>query len=78
MPRSINFCYYEVVSNLTDLARLYKKEYKSLDLARTLCCQLKKDRAKNIHKIDLKYFITEHIIKNNELGSIIADDFNLV
>ena len=28
--------------------------------------------------IDLKYFITEHIIKNNELGSIIADDFNLV
>ena len=46
MPRSINFCYYEVVSNLTDLARLYKKEYKSLDLARTLFLSIERRSSK--------------------------------
>jgi uncharacterized alpha-E superfamily protein len=77
MPRSINFCYKEVRSNLEDLSNLYGHDYKSLDMAREICLGLTNERSKNIHAINLRQFITDHLVKNNQLSLLIASDFNL-
>ena len=77
MPRSINFCYKEVRSNLEDLSNLYGHDYKSLDMAREICLGLTNEQSKNIHAINLRQFITDHLVKNNQLSLLIASDFNL-
>ena len=77
MPRSINFCYKEVKANLEDLSSFYGRDYNSLEMARQICLDLSEKRSKNIRKINLRGFITEHIAKNNQLSMTIASDFNL-
>ena len=77
MPRSIKFCYKEVRSNLEDLSNSYGNDYESLNLAHAIYLGLSDEYSINIHKIDLRIFIAEHILKNNELSQKIADDFNM-
>jgi len=77
MPRSINFCYKEVKSNLEDLSISYNKDYQSSTLANEIFMSLNDDSSQNIQEIDLKDFLTEHIAKNNQLSQAIASDFNM-
>ena len=77
MPRSIKFCYKEVRSNLEDLSNSYGSDYESLNLAHAIYLGLSDEYSINIHKIDLRIFIAEHILKNNELSQKIANDFNM-
>ena len=77
MPRSIKFCYKEVRLNLEDLSNSYGSDYESLNLAHTIYLGLSDEYSINIHKIDLRIFIAEHILKNNELSQKIANDFNM-
>ena len=77
MPRSIKFCYKEVRSNLEDLSNSYGSDYESLNLAHAIYLGLSDEHSINIHKIDLRIFIAEHILKNNELSQKIANDFNM-
>ena len=77
MPRSIKFCYKEVRSNLEDLSNSYGSDYESLNLAHSIYRGLSDEYSINIHKIDLRIFIGEHILKNNELSQKIAIDFNM-
>ena len=77
MPRSIKFCYKEVRSNLEDLSNSYGNDYESLNLAHAIYLELSDEYSINIHKIDLRIFIAEHILKNNELSQKIANDFNM-
>ena len=77
MPRSINFCYKEVTSNLEDLSNSYRRNYKSLDMSREICLGLTCGRSKNIQKFDLRNFINDYILKNSQLSLTIASDFNL-
>ena len=77
MPRSINFCYKEVKSNLEDLSISYNKDYQSSTLANEIFMSLNDDSSQNIQEIDLKVFLTEHIAKNNQLSQAIASDFNM-
>ena len=77
MPRSIKFCYKEVKSNLEDLSNSYNKDYGSLVLADAIFMSLNDDSLRNIQKIDLKVFLTEHMAKNNQLNHAIANDFNM-
>ena len=77
MPRSIKFCYKEVKSNLEDLSNSYNKDYGSLVLADAIFMSLNDDNLRNIQKIDLKIFLTEHMAKNNQLNHAIANDFNM-
>ena len=77
MPRSIKFCYKEVRSNLEDLSNSYGNDYESLNLAHAIYLGLSDEYSINIHKIDLRIFIAEHILKNNELSQKIANDFNM-
>ena len=77
MPRSIKFCYKEVRSNLEDLSNSYGSDYESLNLAHAIYLGLSDEYSINIHKIDLRTFIAEHILKNNELSQKIANDFNM-
>ena len=77
MPRSIKFCYKEVRSNLEDLSNSYGSDYESLNLAHSIYRGLSDEYSTNIHKIDLRIFIGEHILKNNELSQKIAIDFNM-
>ena len=77
MPRSIKFCYKEVKSNLEDLSNSYGNDYESLNFAHAIYLGLNDEYSINIHKIDLRIFIAEHILKNNELSQKIANDFNM-
>ena len=77
MPRSIKFCYKEVRSNLEDLSNSYGNDYESLNLAHAIYLGLNDEYSINIHKIDLRVFIAEHILKCNELSQKIASDFNM-
>ena len=77
MPRSIKFCYKEVRSNLEDLSYSYGNDYESLNLAHAIYLGLSDEHSINIHKIDLRIFIAEHILKNSELSQKIANDFNM-
>ncbi len=77
MPRSIKFCYKEVRSNLEDLSNSYGSDYESLNLAHAIYLGLSDEHSINIHKIDLRIFIAEHILKNDELSQKIANDFNM-
>ena len=77
MPRSIKFCYKEVRANLEDLSNSYGNDYESLNLAHAIYLGLSNEHSINIHKIDLRIFMADHIIKNNELSQKIADDFNM-
>ena len=77
MPRSIKFCYKEVRSNLEDLSNSYGNDYESLNFAHAIYLGLSDEYSINIHKIDLRIFIAEHILKNNELSQKIANDFNM-
>ena len=77
MPRSIKFCYKEVRSNLEDLSNSYGSDYESLNLAHAIYLGLSDEHSINIHKIDLRIFIAEHILKNSELSQKIANDFNM-
>jgi len=77
MPRSIKFCYKEVKSNLEDLSNSYNKDYESLGLADEIFTSLNDDRLRNVHEIDLKVFLTEHMAKNNQLSQAIANDLNM-
>jgi len=77
MPRSMYFCYREVMSNLADLSSAYGRDYPSLHMAREICSGLADGQAAHIHKIDLRDFISSHIAKNNLLSLAIGNDFNL-
>lgn len=77
MPRSVNFCYKQVHSNLMDLSILYEKEYDSGRMAQAFCECLSREHVRKSHKFDLKSFVTDHIAKNNELSLTIAHDFHL-
>ena len=77
MPRSIKFCYKEVRSNLEDLSNSYGNDYESLNFAHAIYLGLSDEYSINIHKIDLRIFIAEHILKNNDLSQKIANDFNM-
>ncbi len=76
MPRSINFCYREIKSNLGDLSNYYCSNYESHQMVCELWETLNVPNVNN-KKIKLGEFISTHIIKNNEISRAIAADFNL-
>lgn len=76
MPRSINFCYREIKSNLGDLSNYYCSNYVSYHMACELLETLNVPNVGN-KKIKPSEFISTHIVKNNEVGRAISTDFNL-
>jgi len=77
MPRSLFFCHKEIRSNLSDLETAYERKYPSAAFADELCKGLQDGRMRNIHRQDLREFISHQITKNNLLSLTIGDDFNL-
>ena len=76
MPRSLHLCYKEIVLNLTALSEDYGRQFISLDMAREILANLENNDASDVYNMDLKLFITNHIVSNNNLGLAIASDFN--
>ena len=76
MPRSINFCYTEIKSNLGDLSNYYCSNYVSYQMACELLETLNVPNVSN-KKIKPSEFISTHIVKNNEVSRAISTDFNL-
>ena len=65
------------MSNLEDLSNSYGSDYESLNLAYAIYLGLSDEYSINIHKIDLRVFIAEHMLKCNELSQKIASDFKM-
>ena len=76
MPRSLHLCYKEIVLNLSAISEAYGRDFPSLRLAKKICSTFEGKNAKSVHDIDLKEFITDHIVSNNELSIAIGRDFN--
>jgi len=76
MPRSLNFCYQNLVENLRYLAEEYGATHGCHKTADTTFATLKNNTVKQIFAGGLHEFLTEFIGQNNRLGFEIAETYN--
>ncbi len=74
-PRSLVFCYKQLVSNLDFLAKDYGARTTSNDLAETLLAKLKSHDINDIFEEGLHQFINDYIQQNNAIGLQIEQDY---
>ena len=75
MPRSLIFCYGEIVSVLDSFARAYGRQGASQRTARTTLTKLENTSIKEIFGDGLHEFITSFIDANNTLGAAVAEQY---
>ncbi|WP_133645597.1 alpha-E domain-containing protein [Paraburkholderia flava] len=76
MPRSLNFCYMNVVQNLGFLAEDYGVTHPCQQTAATTLATLTDNTVKKIFAGGLHEFLTAFIAQNNRLGFEIAETYN--
>jgi len=75
MPRSLAFCYDQLVDNLARLAEGYGVEYASCGVAQRTRNELKGQRIETIFEAGLHEFIERFVDQNNAVGLEIERDF---
>jgi uncharacterized alpha-E superfamily protein len=75
MPRSLAFCYDEIVRNLDSIAHAYGRQGPAQRQARGIRSRLQNSRMDGIFQRGLHEFIGEFITENNRLGSVITEQF---
>ena len=78
MPRSIRYCYDEILENLTKLSSDYGRSLVSLRMAGKLQSELKYDDVDDIFAHGLHEFLTDVVDRNIEIGLQIQKDFLLI
>ena len=76
MPRSLNFCYLNIVENLRFLAHDYGVAHGCHTTADTTLATLTDNTVKQIFSRGLHEFLTGFIAQNNRLGFEIAETYN--
>ena len=76
MPRSLNFCYLNIVENLRFLAKDYGVSHGCHTTAETTLATLRDNSVKQIFSHGLHEFLTGFIAQNNRLGFEIAETYN--
>jgi uncharacterized alpha-E superfamily protein len=76
MPRSLHFCYLNIVENLRYLAQDYGVTRDCHDTADTTLATLRDNSVKQIFSRGLHEFLTGFIAQNNRLGFEIAETYN--
>jgi uncharacterized alpha-E superfamily protein len=75
MPRSLASCYSALVQNLDSIARAYGRQGAAQRKARSIRARLENSRMDEIFKEGLHEFIDGFINDNNELGSVISEQY---
>lgn len=78
MPRSLHFCYANIVERLDHLARGYGSIPHSLNLSRGTLAKLEGQRIDTIFEGGLHEFLSDFIKQTNHLGNQIASDYNFI
>jgi uncharacterized alpha-E superfamily protein len=78
MPRSLHFCYRNIVDNLGFLTEDYGKSHPCCSTAGKTLSTLKGNNISQIFEFGLHEFLSGFIAQNNRLGSEIADAYNFV
>ncbi|MBN9139056.1 MULTISPECIES: alpha-E domain-containing protein [unclassified Phyllobacterium] len=76
MPRSLNFCYSNIVDNLTFLANDYGKRHECHDMAESIMTRLENNDIRTIFDNGLHEFLSDLIYQTYGLGSKIAEAYN--
>lgn len=76
MPRSLHFCYRNIVDNLGFLATDYGARHAAQETAEKTCTTLRDNEINRIFETGLHEFLANFIVKNNRLGSEIAEAYN--
>lgn len=77
-PRSLAFCYTELVENLEALAREYGREGSSCGKARAAAMALREQDIEGIFDIGLHQFLLNFIGENQRIASAIGADYRFV
>jgi uncharacterized alpha-E superfamily protein len=75
MPRSLASCYSALVQNLDNIARAYGRQGAAQRKARAIRARLENSRMEEIFKEGLHEFIDGFINDNNELGTVISEQY---
>lgn len=76
MPRSLNFCYRNLHTNLNFLAKDYRENQPCLTTAEKTLATLHNKDILSIFDTGLHEFLTDFITTNNRLGNEIAEAYN--
>ncbi|KXF76966.1 A alpha-helical domain with a conserved ER moti [Paramesorhizobium deserti] len=76
MPRSLHFCYRNIVDNLGYLAADYGARHAAQETAEMTHETLKDKNISGIFETGLHEFLSDFIVKNNRLGTEIAEAYN--
>ncbi|YBV97744.1 alpha-E domain-containing protein [Phyllobacteriaceae bacterium JZ32] len=76
MPRSLHFCYRNIVDNLGFLAADYGARHAAQETAEKTHATLKGNDINRIFETGLHEFLSDFIVKNNRLGTEIAEAYN--
>ena len=76
MPRSLNFCYLNIVENLRFLAQDYGVTHNCHSTADRTLATLRDNSVQRIFSRGLHEFLTGFIAQNNRLGFVIAETYN--
>jgi uncharacterized alpha-E superfamily protein len=76
MPRSLHFCYHNIIDNLGFLAADYGARHAAQETAEKTHQTLAKNDISRIFETGLHEFLSDFIIRNNRLGSEIAEAYN--
>ena len=76
MPRSLAFCYRNIVDNLTRLENDYGARTEPHSLADSTLSSLQNRSVREIIDSGLHEFLQEFIDQNNRIGNLIAENYN--
>ncbi|RCS25298.1 alpha-E domain-containing protein [Phyllobacterium salinisoli] len=76
MPRSLHFCYRNIVDNLGFLSADYGARHAAQETAERSHATLRDNDINGIFETGLHEFLSDFIVKNNRLGAEIADAYN--
>jgi uncharacterized alpha-E superfamily protein len=77
MPRSLNSCYEAIVRNLESIAAAYGRQGPAQRQARGIRNRLQNSQMDGIFQRGLHEFLGEFILENNQLGTVITEQFLL-
>jgi uncharacterized alpha-E superfamily protein len=75
MPRSLAYCYENLVRHLDQIAKAYGRQGVSQRLARAIRTRIGNSRIEEIFQKGLHEFVGEFVADNNRLGSAIAEQY---
>ena len=77
MPRSLAYCYQQILRHLLSLEAVYNVSFSSLKQARQKFSTMQKQDIQEIFEFGLHEYIIDFIADNNALSTQIARDFHL-